>query len=53
MQFKETEKDLDHKQEKTDVIAKAEKPDRNFMDSESLCHKCHGPLSDCQGDCSE
>ena len=43
-------KDLDHNQENTDVLVKAVKPADDFMKSEGLCPKCHGPLCDCE-DC--
>jgi len=39
---------LEHKQEDNDTIAKAENPDRDFMDSEGLCPKCHGKCESCK-----
>lgn len=53
MQLDKTEKDLDHNQDKTDVIAKSEKPDTEFMEDERLCRKCHGPMSFCNGECGK
>jgi hypothetical protein len=47
-----TDEGLSHNQEQTDVIAKSEKPDRDFMDAERLCSRCHGPVSFCNGECS-
>jgi hypothetical protein len=41
-------KDLDHDQDKTDVLVKSVKPDGEFMDEECLCVRCHGPKRVCE-----
>jgi len=42
-----TDKDLDHDQEKTDSLVKSVNPDNDYMKSQGLCPKCHGPAKRC------
>lgn len=39
---------LDHDQDQTDVLAKAVKPDHDFMEENKLCPRCNGPKRKCE-----
>lgn len=38
---------LDHDQDQTDSLQKSVHPDNDYMKSEGLCTKCHGPSKRC------
>jgi hypothetical protein len=38
---------LDHDQDQSDSMIKSVNPDAEFMKSEGLCGKCHGPANGC------